>query len=144
MYNGRSIVTGLVLFFALLTFPFWYGLGAAPAPEPDLNTPAIQKLVEKKCVENREFMRANHMELLKEWRNAVVRTGNRVYIAGDGKKYEMSLQNTCLDCHANIPPKQVKTTSNQLSQVQFCNSCHSYVGVKPDCWTCHIQPKEGR
>ncbi|MEW6663292.1 MAG: sulfate reduction electron transfer complex DsrMKJOP subunit DsrJ [Bacillota bacterium] len=131
MYNARGIITGLVIFVALVTFPFWFSLGkAASAPEPSLDTPAIRQLQEKVCVEGTEFMRTQHMELLKDWRNSVVRDGNRIYVAKNGKQYKMSLQNTCMDCHSN--------------KAEFCDSCHNYANVKPDCWTCHVDPKEGK
>ncbi|WP_258359286.1 sulfate reduction electron transfer complex DsrMKJOP subunit DsrJ [Moorella sulfitireducens (nom. illeg.)] len=129
MNDFRYIITGLVLFIVLVTFPLWTRAGkAAPAPVPSLETQAIQQLEEKQCVEGTEYMRANHMSLLEEWRNQVVREGKRTYVAGNGKEYEMSLQKTCLQCHSN--------------KSQFCDQCHNYLGVQPDCWTCHIEPKE--
>lgn len=146
MYNARPILAGLAIFLGLITFPFWYGMGkAAPAPEPNLDTPAIQQLQERECIEATAEMRARHMQLLNDWRNRVVRDSNRVYVARNGKKYDMSLQNTCLKCHANqAPPGQNLQVQAPSSQAQFCDTCHSYAGVKPDCWTCHIAPKEGR
>lgn len=127
----RYIITGLVIFLVLTTFPFWYNVGkAASAPQPQLDTPAIQQLPQKQCVESTAYMRANHMKLLEEWRNQVVREGKRIYVASDGKKYYMSLQNTCLQCHSNL--------------AEFCDQCHYYLNVKPDCWTCHIELKGNR
>lgn len=141
MYNARPIIAGIVIFLGLVTFPFWYGMGkAAPAPEPNLDTPAIQQLQVKECVEPTPDMRARHMQLLNDWRNWVVRDGNRVYVAENGKKYDMSLQNTCLKCHASPTPSD-RMESNQT---QFCDTCHNYAGVKPDCWSCHIDPREGK
>lgn len=127
----RYILTGLIIFLVLMTFPFWYNIGkAASAPQPQVDTPAIQQLAEKQCVEPTAYMRANHMKLLEEWRDQVVREGRRIYVASDGKKYYMSLQNTCLECHSN--------------PAEFCDQCHNYLGVKPDCWTCHIELKGNR
>jgi len=125
MHDKKLIIPILVVIVLALTYPVWslFGQGAA-APELDLNTPEILALEEKACIEDTEFMRANHMELLNEWRIKSVREGTDVYVASDGREYEMSLQNTCLSCHSN--------------KEKFCDSCHSYGDVDPDCWACHV------
>jgi len=129
VYDGKKIITGLVIFLGLMTFPFWYSRGKViPPPELKLDTPAIQKLAEKRCVEPTPYMRASHMTLLDSWRDSAVREGHQVYAASDGKKYSMSLSNTCLGCHSN--------------KEKFCDQCHNYSGAKPVCWSCHIVPKE--
>ncbi|CEP67323.1 Multihaem cytochrome [Moorella glycerini] len=131
MNDSRYIFTGLIVFIVLVTFPFWANAGkAAPAPAPSLDTPAIQQLPEKQCVEATAYMRTDHMKLLDEWRTQVVREGKRIYVASNGKEYEMSLEKTCLECHS--------------SKAQFCDQCHNYLDVQPDCWTCHIEPKENK
>lgn len=131
MYNSGKIIAGLVVFLAFFTFPFYYNLGKANArPELKLSTPVIQQLAEKKCVESRDFMRAEHMQLLNDWRDSVVRDGNRIYVNAEGKKFTISLQNTCLDCHSN--------------KKEFCDRCHNYMAVKPYCFSCHIEPKESK
>jgi cytochrome c len=128
MYNGGRILVGVCIFLVLVTFPFWNAIGrSTAAPELDLDTPVIQQLSEKKCVEPAAVMRENHMQLLDDWRNQVVREGNRVYTAADGTEYQMSLQNTCLSCHSN--------------KADFCDQCHDYAGITPDCWTCHLEPE---
>lgn len=131
MYNGGKILAGLVVFLAFFAFPFYYNLGKANArPEPKLDTPVIKQLAEKKCVESRDFMRAEHMQLLNDWRDSVVRDGNRIYVNAEGKPHSISLQNTCMNCHSN--------------KKEFCDKCHLYMAVKPYCWNCHIQPKEDK
>lgn len=128
MYNGGRILVGVCIFLVLVTFPFWNAIGrSTAAPELDLDTPVIQQLSEKKCVEPAAVMRENHMQLLDDWRNQVVREGNRFYTAADGTEYQMSLQNTCLSCHSN--------------KADFCDQCHDYAGITPDCWTCHLEPE---
>ena len=131
LYNGGKIIAGIVVFLIAATIPFWYGRGKAVSP-PDLklDTPAIQQLQDKRCVEATSFMRSNHMKLLTAWRDSVVREGNRSYRATDGKVYNASLTGTCLDCHSN--------------KGQFCDRCHDYAGSKPACWNCHIIPEEVR
>lgn len=129
MNDAGKIIPILIIFIAIAAFPFYYNMGKVSArPEPKLDTSAIQELTEKQCVESKEFMRANHMQLLNQWRDAVVREGKSVYVSSNGKKYNMSLQNTCMKCHSN--------------KKDFCDSCHRYVSVKPYCWDCHIPPKE--
>lgn len=126
MNMSRNIIIGIAVLFILLTYPFWSGLGkSAAAPELSLDTPAIQGLADKKCIEDVEFMRANHMQLLSDWKVSVVREGNRIYISESGMEYTMSLQNTCLECHSN--------------KEQFCDACHDFVDVTPNCWTCHVE-----
>jgi len=41
MYNRGKILAGLVIFLALLTFPFWYGKGRTAPPALPLDTPEI-------------------------------------------------------------------------------------------------------
>jgi hypothetical protein len=130
MYNARGIITGLVIFVAFVSFPFWLSLGqAVSAPEISLDTPTIRQMQERVCIENTEFMRTQHMVLLADWKEAVVRDGNRIYVATDGREYRISLQNTCMDCHSN--------------KEEFCSACHNYADVRPGCWTCHVAPEEG-
>jgi [DsrC]-trisulfide reductase subunit J len=132
LYDGGKILIGLLVFVAIATFPFYYNIGKVNAkPEPKLDTPAILQMPEqeRKCVESKEFMRTEHMQLLNNWRDSVVREGYRQYISEtSGKHYNMSLQNECMRCHSN--------------KKKFCDQCHNYMAVKPYCWDCHIAPKE--
>jgi hypothetical protein len=127
LYNKGLIFAGLAIFLVAATSPFWNNFGkAAPVPEPVLSAKAKAA---KTCVSSTEYMKANHMQLLNEWRNSVVRDANRVYVGADGKRYTMSLSNTCLGCHSN--------------KAEFCDKCHNYASVNPYCWDCHIdKPKE--
>ena len=124
MYDQGKILTGLLIFLLALTSPVWYNLalGKAGAPQLKLGTK------EKNCIEPVAYMRSSHMTMLNTWRNAVIRDGNRIYVAGDGRQYDMSLTNTCLKCHA--------------SKAEFCDRCHAYAAVKPYCWDCHNAPEE--
>jgi len=123
MYDAGKIILGIVIFLVLITFPFWFtpALGNPDyRPEPEL--PA------GKCVESREYMVHWHMDLLDEWRDSVVRDGNRMYVSSEyGDRYEMSLTRTCMSCHT--------------SKERFCDRCHDYTGVDPYCWDCHVEPK---
>lgn len=126
MYDAGRILIGLGLFVALFAYPFYNNLGQA------YEEPKLQKVAKDKgevCIEDAKWMRANHMQVLNDWRNEVVRYGNRLYTSSlNGKTYEMSLQNTCMSCH--------------VSKVEFCDKCHNNATVNPYCWDCHVPPKE--
>jgi hypothetical protein len=131
MYDAGKVIVGIVAFLVLISAPVWYNaitLRASTPPELDLDTPAIKALKEKRCVEAREIMRADHMRMLDDWRNEVVRGGFRIYVASSGATFSMSLTETCLNCHSN--------------KERFCDRCHQYMGVEPNCWSCHVVPKE--
>jgi hypothetical protein len=134
IYDRNRIVAGLLIFLALITLPLWKNLGkSVAAPDPKLDTPVIQQLAEKdrKCVLPTADMRATHMRMLIDWRDNVVRskeqgaTNGREFVAPDGKKYLASLTNTCMECHSN--------------KDKFCDQCHNYVAVAPNCWGCHLE-----
>ncbi len=123
MYDGVKIISGLFIFVLLVTFPVWYNHGDVGAM-PELEMPATAKL----CVLPAEEMRARHMQLLNQWRDEVVRDGQRNTIEIGGKEYKKGLSLACMECHA--------------SKEKFCDECHEYASVKPYCWDCHIAPVE--
>jgi hypothetical protein len=128
MYDKGKVVIGLCILVALMTFPFWYNLGkAAPPPDPKLSEKAKAA---KECVMPKAYMTSEHMQLLNEWRDTVVRDGKRIFVNSSGKKFNMSLSSTCLDCHTD--------------KAEFCDQCHNYASVTPYCWDCHIDPKEAK
>jgi len=120
MHNAKFILPPLLVFLALLTYPMW---GGNQAPKPEL-----AKAKGEQCVESASWMRANHMQLLDDWRNEVVRDQSRVYVNQEGKHFAKSLTGTCLECHDN--------------KEEFCDACHGYASVKPYCWECHVDPKD--
>jgi len=113
----------------LILFPVWYrsasGQGGGP---PDIVVKTKSVPGKERCVMPVEYMRTSHMNLLGNWRETVVRTGARRYTGSDGREFLRSLTATCLDCHSN------KST--------FCDACHNYLAVTPDCWDCHVAPRE--
>ncbi|MEW6044977.1 MAG: sulfate reduction electron transfer complex DsrMKJOP subunit DsrJ [Bacillota bacterium] len=156
MYDAGKIIPGLVVFVGLATIPLWYNAGKVVGRTAlNLGRPVIQALPERACVEPAAYMRTSHMQLLKQWRDQAIREGRRYYVAGDGKRYEISLQNTCLRCHAGANPAGggIQAAADQVTVVQagqshfdepkFCATCHRYADVKPDCWNCHIGSGEG-
>ena len=128
--SKNIIITGLVIFVLAVLSPFWFNIitTTEAAPEPELLGKAKEV---NKCVLDKYDMRANHMSLLDEWRDSVVRDADRKYEAGNGQTFNMSLstgENSCLGCHED--------------KEKFCDKCHTYASVDPYCWDCHTNPKE--
>ena len=80
--------------------------------------PQLEKPKGKECVQPKEWMRRNHMDFLKHRRVLTVREGVRVR--------SESFKN-CVRCHT--------------SREKFCDRCHAYAGVAPNCFECHNDPK---
>jgi len=94
------IIAGLVIFVMAVLSPVWFNMVTTTqaAPEPKLLGEAKTA---KKCVLDKYEMRANHMALLDEWRDSVVRDADRMYTAASGHTFNMSLstgENSCLGC----------------------------------------------
>ncbi len=125
MNSMGKVILGLIAFLVLAAFPVWYTHAAGKPgyrPEPELPKN------ETKCVEDKAYMMASHMDLLDAWRDAVVRDGNRTYVSkAHGDRHEMSLTKNCMSCHA--------------SKEKFCDRCHNYADVNVYCWDCHVEPK---
>jgi len=125
MRDRGIILSGLGIFLVLITFPVWWDIAQGKSSKPpELKLPVTAK----QCVAPVEFMKTSHMQLLVEWREAVVRNGDRTFHSYDGKTYARSLTGTCLkQCHEN--------------KAEFCDRCHSYAGEQgPYCWDCHVDP----
>jgi len=88
-----------------------------------VDMPKLEKGKGDKCVEDTQFMRRNHMDLLKHQRNDTMRKGIRTT--------QHSLKK-CVECHASE-----KSGSVAASKEDFCAACHAYASVKLDCWDCH-------
>jgi len=120
MYDKGKIIAGIIIFLILITFPIWYLTAHSQASHvPQLQTPTIGN----ECIESTDYMMDNHMKLLDEWRTMVVREGIHTYTASDGKEWDISITGTCLSCH---------------NKAEFCDQCHNYEGVTPNCWSCHF------
>ncbi|MCL1915992.1 MAG: sulfate reduction electron transfer complex DsrMKJOP subunit DsrJ [Desulfovibrionaceae bacterium] len=123
MYNVKAILTGLLVFMAIFTSPFWLNqLGV------DYKRPALAMPVgEKECLAPTDYMRGEHMRLLNEWRDLALRQGERLYTDARGRTWEINLQNTCQGCHND--------------RAAFCDACHVSNSVSPYCWNCHLEAK---
>ncbi|MEZ5616557.1 MAG: hypothetical protein R3E35_15240 [Rhodocyclaceae bacterium] len=104
------------------------GLAGFAGAEPG-RTPKPSITIEKpgQCVEPTDVMRRDHMKLLRHQRDKTMHEGIRT------KNHSL---NECIACHAS------QKTGSVLGKDGFCQSCHDYAAVKPDCWDCH-QPKPG-
>lgn len=107
--------SGLIIaFLALLV------LSPAQAAE---TTPKLDIGKGGQCVEDTQWMRKNHMHLLKHQRDEALRKGIR-----DDK---ISLKN-CIECHASV-----QDDSAIAREDSFCVGCHRYEAVQLDCFECH-------
>ena len=130
MYKPAKIIVALVIFAVIVSFPIWHSIGndsTIPDVEISLDTPVINAMGDDAhCIYDADYMRANHMKILKDWKVEVVRNGNRMVVTEDGQEYLASLQNTCFECHSNYE--------------DVCLKCHEYANVDPSCWECHVEP----
>lgn len=124
MYDAGKVLAGLLVFVALVSFPVWFNLGSGTTAR----AVTIERPLGERCVLDGPRMRAEHMELLMDWRDAVVREGRRVAVAADGTRVRRSLSGGCLGCHR--------------SKQKSCDRCHEFLGVRPYCWDCHVDPGE--
>lgn len=116
-------MTGLRLFLAVLVMAL---IGALPVMAGDGPLPLIPKAKGERCVEDSNFMRRNHMELLKHHRDETMHKGVRT------TKYSLS---GCFNCHAVDGADGKPVTVDD--EKHFCNACHTYAAVSPDCFQCH-------
>lgn len=93
--------------------------------------PVIPEGQGTRCVEDTEFMRRNHMDLLKHQRDETMLKGVRT------KKYSLK---ECLDCHVVYGADEVAVTASSPSH--FCRACHDYAAVSIDCFECHASRPE--
>jgi len=126
-FAGRGGGIGARIARVALAFAF-AAVGAAPATAADgaasrVPMPAVAISAPGQCVEDTQFMRRNHMELLKHHRDRTVHEGIRTT--------QHSLAN-CVACHAGRETGRVTGSSDA-----FCEGCHRYAAVKLDCFECH-------
>ena len=78
------------------------------------------------CVEPTEFMRRNHMEVIKHQRDETVHNGIR------STKHSLA---GCIECHVAAGPDNLPAPVN--GDGQFCSSCHEFAAVGLNCFDCH-------
>jgi predicted CXXCH cytochrome family protein len=96
-----------------------------------VSRPEIPKGQGASCVEDTDFMRRNHMDLLKHQRDETMLLGIRT---------EQHSLRECVACHAVNDAHGTPVTV--ASEEHFCRSCHDYAAVKIDCFQCHASRPE--
>ena len=81
---------------------------------------------EKSCVEPTDFMRRNHMEVIKHQRDETVHGGIR------STKHSLA---GCIACHGAKGPTGELLPVND--EKQFCGACHDFAAVRLNCFDCH-------
>ena len=121
--TGTGMRQRAALLALLVAFAATPAAGADAAPASRVPRPTVTASAPGQCVEETQFMRRNHMNLIRHQRDLTVREGIRTT--------KHSLAN-CVDCHAD--PKTGRVTG---SRDAFCEGCHAYAAVKLDCFECH-------
>lgn len=88
--------------------------------------PAITKGKGEACVAETDFMRRNHMNLLRHQRDDTLREGVR------GARFSLK---DCVACHA-VPGADGRPVAAEDPR-HFCSACHRYAAVRIDCFQCH-------
>ena len=131
MYNKNVVIPGIIVFVGLFTAPFWTNVfsGKHEPVKLELPTAPVTFFGEERtdCVEPREWMAANHMELLIDWRDEALRNTKRIYVASDANNPHPTPPHTRPPCHTN--------------KAEFCDKCHDANSVSPYCWDCHVIPQ---
>ncbi len=123
MYHKGYIVLFIIVILAIVSSPVI--LANSGKGFEDIRN-YLEKPKGDRCVESKDFMIANHMELLNKWREMAIREGKRLYMSETyGVIYNASI-NECFRCHA---------------YEDFCEKCHEFGGVHIYCWTCHTPPE---
>lgn len=125
---ANAVVRGLL---SVAGLAWALGAQAGPAGETFV-APQSKAAGLTSCVEPTDFMRRNHMELIKHERHIVVHQGIR------DSKYSLA---GCVDCHVAYGPDQEPVSVH--AEGQFCSRCHEYAAVDVNCFGCHSTVPNG-
>lgn len=113
--------------FGIILVVFTMIAGSANAQDSSSSLyPVIPKALGDPHPEGNDFMRINHMKLMRHDRDQTVRLGNRDI------KYSLK---ECVACHVVAGPDALPIAVN--NDQHFCRTCHEYAAVKIDCFQCH-------
>jgi hypothetical protein len=119
---ANAVVRGLLAVVGLL-----WALGAQPvAADETFVAPGSKAAGLSSCVEPTDFMRRNHMEIIKHQRHTVVHQGIR------DSKHTLA---GCIDCH--VAPGPDHKPVSVYAEGQFCHRCHAYAAIDVNCFGCH-------
>lgn len=107
---------------------------AFPALAQERNSlwPQIPEATGEAHPEGNQFMRKQHMEMMKHDRDSTMYDGNR--------EVKASLKE-CFDCHAVKDDQGTPVT--YADDKHFCRVCHDYAAAKVDCFMCHRSTPDG-
>mgnify|MGYP003702300295 len=120
---ANAVVTGSLISIGLAGALFASAAQAAGDSYVVAGSKAAQL---ESCVEPTEFMRRNHMEVIKHQRDETVHNGIR------STKHSLA---GCIDCHVSTGPDSLPVPVD--SDGQFCNDCHAFAAVRLNCFDCH-------
>jgi hypothetical protein len=123
LHRANRLIPALVLVF---TAGLWDLVHADTNSNAGVPLPSIAKAQGDDCVADTDFMRRNHMDLLKHQRDETMLEGVR------GEPYSLV---ECVDCHVVKGPDALPVTASDPQH--FCRSCHDYAAVSIDCFQCH-------
>ena len=115
---GRFVAAAVFI----ILVPFVYGLVRPVTTSGEADARLFLERPDEEheeCVRETTYMRFQHMELLKQVREDVIRHGIRGEITLSG----------CRECHT--------------SRERFCNKCHDAASLILDCFGCHYYPEPG-
>lgn len=118
---SRGLLALLLTCIAVAAFAAETGTEGSGVPMPEIALGQGDS-----CVEDIDFMRRNHMDLLKHQRDETMLRGVRT------EQYSLK---ECISCHAVNGPDAIPVTVS--SPQHFCRSCHDYAAVSVDCFQCH-------
>ncbi len=124
----NSLVMIAVVLFTMVSLA---AMATAVADSGRVPLPIIPMGQGENCVEDTDFMRRNHMDMLKHQRDETVLEGIR------SEQYSLK---ECLSCHVVLGPDESAVTVS--SPDHFCRSCHDYAAVSIDCFQCHASRPE--
>ena len=128
LYQDGTWCIGMKRLFGIMLVVFTAITGSANAQDNSSSSlyPAIPKALGDPHPEGNDFMRINHMKLMRHDRDEVVRLGNR--------EIEYSIKE-CVACHVVSGPDALPISVE--NDQHFCRTCHEYAAVKIDCFQCH-------
>jgi len=118
-----AVVPASLLVFSLVSMA---GPDDVASADKGVPAPVIPRGEGERCVEDTDFMRRNHMNLLMHQRDDTVLRGIR------SKQHSLK---ECVSCHAVEGADAVAVSFS--SEKHFCRSCHDYAAVDIDCFECH-------
>ena len=120
---ANAVVTGSLVSIGLAGA--LYALAAQAAGDSYV-VPGSKAAGLESCVEPTEFMRRNHMEVIKHQRDETVHQGIR------STKHSLA---GCIECHVSHGSDNLPVPVD--AEGQFCQSCHAFAAVGLNCFDCH-------